>query len=290
MEEIPEPILWWKDAKNAKVKIVIFLVACEFERKLCRPRLKVQWVNNRYSDAVTFYFEMVLGEYFTHYHGTVSWILKIIVIIIRTLVKLFWIFPRMTWYKQDYISETQRDIIANNQQYNNRFNYAVSVYVCHTHVLSKHRGHGQVTALINISLLLEQLHQDLQVHPTYLHSTQPVRAVPEGSQLLLCMSAYITGNSSLPRWLAQISCFSLFLKSPPSHQSPQLYPCLECCHWPPSNTPMTMWWVQTYLHIVVKNAIGDVSRKWVMCTIWSWCRASFVKLSKMCVYVKACKC
>ena len=28
-----------------------------------------------------------------------------------------------------FIVETQRDIIANNQQYNNRFNYAVSIRI-----------------------------------------------------------------------------------------------------------------------------------------------------------------
>lgn len=34
-------------------------------------------------------------------------------------------------------TETQRDIIANNQQYNNRFNYAVSVII-NMSLLSKH--------------------------------------------------------------------------------------------------------------------------------------------------------
>ena len=37
----------------------------------------------------------------------------------------------MTKYgtKIEMFTETQRDIIANNQQYNNRFNYAVSVNI-----------------------------------------------------------------------------------------------------------------------------------------------------------------
>ena len=37
-------------------------------------------------------------------------------------------------------TETQRDIIANNQQYNNRFNYAVSVHYKHEHVVKTPQG------------------------------------------------------------------------------------------------------------------------------------------------------
>ena len=39
--------------------------------------------------------------------------------------------------KKEMFTETQRDIIANNQQYNNRFNYAVSVNI-NMSLLSKH--------------------------------------------------------------------------------------------------------------------------------------------------------
>ena len=61
--------------------------------------------------------------------------------------------------------ETQRDIIANNQQYNNRFNYAVSSSFS---LMS--------CFLVDICDLCfpEQLHQDFKVHPAYIPASQPL--------------------------------------------------------------------------------------------------------------------
>ena len=56
--------------------------------------------------------------------------------------------------------ETQRDIIANNQQYNNRFNYAVSFqFIVFSNI---------VTFFVS-----EQFHQDVKVHPAYIPPPQP---------------------------------------------------------------------------------------------------------------------
>ena len=60
--------------------------------------------------------------------------------------------------------ETQRDIIANNQQYNNRFNYAVSLPLMLV-----------FNYLQNLMLhFSEQLHQDFKVHPAYIPPPQPL--------------------------------------------------------------------------------------------------------------------
>ena len=82
--------------------------------------------------------------------------------------------------------ETQRDIIANNQQYNNRFNYAVSF---HFPILSIQCCHSHVS---------EQLHQDLKVHPAYIPPAQPLRAVPTRSQLLLSLPLHFAGSKTIP--------------------------------------------------------------------------------------------
>ena len=82
--------------------------------------------------------------------------------------------------------ETQRDIIANNQQYNNRFNYAVSSSFS---LMS--------CFLVDICDLSfpEQLHQDFKVHPAYIPASQPLWTIPKSGKLLLLMPLHLAGGN-----------------------------------------------------------------------------------------------
>ena len=73
-----------------------------------------------------------------------------------------------------------------------------------------------MTVSLKLSLFPEQLHQDVQVHPPHIHTSQLVRTVPEGGKLLLRLLTYITGKLQQSySFLAQLSVNFITPSAPP---------------------------------------------------------------------------
>ena len=84
------------------------------QKKLCRPRFRVQWNINALKKILWF---SIVSHCQTFLHTSR-------ISLSQPLFHTIW--QNMTL--KAMFTETQRDIIANNQQYNNRFNYAVSFH------------------------------------------------------------------------------------------------------------------------------------------------------------------
>ena len=82
------------------------------QKKLCRPRFRVQWNINALKKILWF---SIVSHCQTFLHTSR-------ISLSQPLFHTIWQNMTLT----AMFTETQRDIIANNQQYNNRFNYAVS--------------------------------------------------------------------------------------------------------------------------------------------------------------------